>query len=259
MSSSPLSTGSSPAASDSKGVKLPKLDVLTFDGNILNWCSFWEQFRVSVHNCSTLSDSEKLVYLQHLLKDGSAKSIIEGLSCSGDNYSEAEECFQALFDHPRLIHQTHVRMISEAPALKGRHWQGIMSFTRYDATAPSCSQGHGLRASWYVHHLYWSLNWIRTPCLSGSDTAKSQLTFLTSLRCWNSELKLRRCLSLITTALPEVGIPLTEEAITPLNQLLPSLPIQILPLIASSVEQTNIHSTSARRSSLFFMRRCYLR
>ena len=44
-------------SSDGKGVKLPKLDVPTFDGNILNWQSFWEL------NCSNLSDSEKLVYL----------------------------------------------------------------------------------------------------------------------------------------------------------------------------------------------------
>ena len=117
-SSSPLSTGSSPVTSVSKGVKLPKLDVPTFDGNILNWRSFWEQFHVSVHDRSTLSDSERLVYLQHSLKDGSAKSVIEGLSRSGDNYSEAIECLQACFDRPRLIHQTHVRMISEAPALK---------------------------------------------------------------------------------------------------------------------------------------------
>ena len=110
--------GSSLAASDSKGVKLPKLDVPTFDGNILNWRSFWEQFCVSVHDRSSLSNSEKLVYLQQSLKDGSAKSVIEGLSRLGENYLEAIECLQARFDRPRLIHQTHVRMISEAPALK---------------------------------------------------------------------------------------------------------------------------------------------
>jgi hypothetical protein len=33
-----------------KGVRLPKLDVPTFDGNLLNWRSFWEQFRISVHD-----------------------------------------------------------------------------------------------------------------------------------------------------------------------------------------------------------------
>ena len=117
-SSTSPSTASSLPVPDSKGVRLPKLEVPTFDGNILNWRCFWEQFRVSVHDRSSLSDSEKLVYLQHSLKDGSAKNVIEGLSRSGDNYSEAVECLQARFDRPPLIHQTHVRMIAEAPALK---------------------------------------------------------------------------------------------------------------------------------------------
>ena len=103
---------------DSKGVKLPKLDVPTFDGNILNWKSFWEQFCVSVHRRTNLSDSEKLVYLQHALKGGSAKQVIEGLSRSGEYYAEAIESLQSRFDRPRLIHQTHVRMILEAPSLK---------------------------------------------------------------------------------------------------------------------------------------------
>ena len=75
---------SSLPASDSKGEKLPKRDAPTFDGNILNWRSFWEQFCVSVHDRFSLSDSEKLVYLQHSLKDGTAKNVIEGLSLSGD-------------------------------------------------------------------------------------------------------------------------------------------------------------------------------
>lgn len=67
-----------------KGVKLPKLDVPQFDGNLIHWRSFWEQFNISIHSRSTLSDSEKLVYSQHSLKDGSAKGVIEGLSRLGE-------------------------------------------------------------------------------------------------------------------------------------------------------------------------------
>ncbi len=103
---------------DSKGIKLPKLEVPTFDGNILNWKSFWEQFCVSIHNRPSLSDSEKLVYLQSALKESSAKCTIEGLSRSGEYYAEAIECLQSRYDRPHLIHQTHVKMILEATPLK---------------------------------------------------------------------------------------------------------------------------------------------
>ena len=58
------------------------------------------------------------MYQQHALKDGSAKQDIEGLSCSGEYYSKAIACLNARFDRPRLIYQTHVRMILDAPAPK---------------------------------------------------------------------------------------------------------------------------------------------
>ena len=103
---------------DFKGVKLPKLDVPTFDGQVVNWRSFWEQFEVSVNSQTVLSDSEKLVYLKHALKDGSANKVIEGLSRTGDHYQEAIELLKSRYNHPRLIHQTHVQKILEAPCLR---------------------------------------------------------------------------------------------------------------------------------------------
>ena len=58
----------------------------------------------------------KCVYLPQSLKNESAKSAIEGLSHSGEYYTEAVQKY--CYDCPCLIHQTHVRMILEAPPLK---------------------------------------------------------------------------------------------------------------------------------------------
>ena len=44
--------------------------------------------------------------------------MIEGLSRSGECYNEAIDSLRARYDHPRLIHQTHVKKIMEATALK---------------------------------------------------------------------------------------------------------------------------------------------
>lgn len=106
------------SVADGKGVKLPKLDVPTFDGDILHWKQFREQFCVSVHDRSSLTNAEKLAYLQQALKNGSAKSTFEGLSQSGAHYVEAVGCLKTRYDRPRLIHQAHVRLILEAPPLK---------------------------------------------------------------------------------------------------------------------------------------------
>ena len=51
LSSFTLSTTSS-TAFDGKGVKLPKLDVPTFGGDVLQLRQIWEQFSVSVHDRS---------------------------------------------------------------------------------------------------------------------------------------------------------------------------------------------------------------
>ena len=98
--------------------KLPKLDVPTFNGNVLSWQQFWEQFEVSVHSCSRLSNAEKPVYLQQAIKNGSARTCIEGLSCSGDQYEEAVACLKGRYNRPHLIHRGHVRTIMEAPPIR---------------------------------------------------------------------------------------------------------------------------------------------
>ena len=58
------------------------------------------------------------MYLQYSLKDGRAKGVIEGLSQSGDCYSEGIKSLKGCYDHPLLIRQTHVRIILEATSLR---------------------------------------------------------------------------------------------------------------------------------------------
>ena len=111
-------TASAPTSVESSGVKLPRIDVPTFDGQVINWNSFWEQFNISIHSRTKLSNTEKLVYLKQSLKDGTAKGVIEGLSKSGEHYEEAIKSLKARYYRPRLIHQTHIRMILEAASLK---------------------------------------------------------------------------------------------------------------------------------------------
>ena len=37
------------------------------------------------------------------------KHVVEGLSSSGDDYSEVADCLQKRYDRPRLIYQMHVQ------------------------------------------------------------------------------------------------------------------------------------------------------
>ena len=109
-------------AGEAKGVKLLKPDVPTYSGSILNWRSFWEHFTISVHDRLNLSNSEKLVYLQQILKGGS----IEGLSHTGGNYEEAIQCIKTRYNRPHLIHQAHVKTTLDTLPLLERRFVSCM-------------------------------------------------------------------------------------------------------------------------------------
>ena len=107
--------GSPSSTADVAGVKLPKLEVPTFDWDILrSGNSFVCQYTVG----PTLTYTEKLDYLQNSLKDGAAERNIESLTKSSELYEEAVKCLKSWYDWPRLIHQTHVHKIFDAPSLK---------------------------------------------------------------------------------------------------------------------------------------------
>ena len=49
------------------GIQLPRIKVPTFNGNLLNWRIFWEQFDSAIHSKPQLTDSYKLTYLREAL------------------------------------------------------------------------------------------------------------------------------------------------------------------------------------------------
>ena len=100
------------------GAKLPRIEIPTFDGNILSWRLFWEQFQAAVHDKPHLEDIDKLTYLRDALKNGPARNVVQGLTQTAESYQEAVRCLKERYDRPRLIHREHVRNILQAPPLK---------------------------------------------------------------------------------------------------------------------------------------------
>ena len=105
-------------ASASPGVRLPKISIPTFDGKILSWKSFWEQFDATIHSKAGLNDIEKLTYLQDALKDSPARFMIQGLTRTSENYEEAIKCLKERYDRPRLVQEEHIRSIGDAVPVK---------------------------------------------------------------------------------------------------------------------------------------------
>ena len=69
-------------------VKLLKLQLHSFSGNLTHWTSFWDSFQTVVHNNEQLSDIEKFNYLNSLLQH-TARESISGFALTAANYQQA--------------------------------------------------------------------------------------------------------------------------------------------------------------------------
>ena len=97
-------------------VKLPKLDMLTFSGDKLKWSEFWDAFENAVHNKKKMSNVEKFNYLKSKVS-GEARSAIQGLTLSNENYGVAIDLLKERFGNEQEIIDLHYnQMINMFPA-----------------------------------------------------------------------------------------------------------------------------------------------
>ena len=71
-------------------VKLPKIDLPTFDGDVLSWQSYYQSIKVSVVDNPSFADVQKLEYLMRSLK-GSAAEAVKGFAVIQENYQPVLE------------------------------------------------------------------------------------------------------------------------------------------------------------------------
>lgn len=97
-------------------VKLPKLQLVSFDGNVLKWNEFWDCFKASVHQNESLSEVDKMNYLKAQLS-GVAKEAIAGLASTTANYENAIKTLERRFGNKRVIINGHYSVLATlAPA-----------------------------------------------------------------------------------------------------------------------------------------------
>lgn len=84
---------------------LPRMELPKFDGDVLKWYQFWDQFSSNIHD-RNISDVDKLLYLQSVL-EGNAKQAIEGLDTTHKNYTIAVNTLKERFGKPSVIIDAH--------------------------------------------------------------------------------------------------------------------------------------------------------
>ena len=95
--------------------KLPKFQLIKFDGNPLKYQSFWDCFESAVHKDGDEDDISKFILLKGTL-EGEAVTAIEGLSLTSENYAKALELLKERFgDEQRLIEAYMEELLSITP------------------------------------------------------------------------------------------------------------------------------------------------
>ena len=97
MSARPLDTSSSADTA----MRLPKLQLPNFDGNILKWPEFWDVFESSVDK-QNIAKVSKFSYLKGALR-GTAFTAISGIALTNDNYDVTVTLLKQKFGRPDSI------------------------------------------------------------------------------------------------------------------------------------------------------------
>ncbi|XP_006815922.1 uncharacterized protein LOC100369222 [Saccoglossus kowalevskii] len=101
-----------------KTISLPKLQLPTFNGNILQWVSFYDAFKSAVHSDSNLEDVQKFQYLRAQLT-GEAARAIEGLQLTDSNYRHAIQILVDRYGQNHKIIAAYMKSLWEMPKPTG--------------------------------------------------------------------------------------------------------------------------------------------
>jgi len=82
-------------------ISFPKLQLQTFDGNLLQWQKSWDTFKAAADQ-QNLPSVAKFSYLKSALK-GAAVATISGVSVNNENYDMAILLIRDRFGRPEKI------------------------------------------------------------------------------------------------------------------------------------------------------------
>ena len=101
-------------------VRLPKLTIKPFNGQLTMWTPFWDSFSSTIHENPELSSVDKFNYLRSLVTH-SALEAISGLTLTGANYDEAVDVLRKRFGNKQLIINKHMEYMLNADGVSSQH------------------------------------------------------------------------------------------------------------------------------------------
>ena len=95
--------------------RLPKLALPIFEGNVLEWQSFWDSYESDIHTNQSFSNVQRFTYLKSLLKY-EALQTVSGFAITNVNYYKAVALLHERYGQKRRIVQTYMQALLDLPA-----------------------------------------------------------------------------------------------------------------------------------------------
>lgn len=90
-----------------KTVQLPKLNLPTFSGDLMDWATFRSQFKTAVDSNTELDQEHKLAYLRDAIKDPAVRSLLFSSAARDGLYAEVVATLHQRYDKRRIIHANY--------------------------------------------------------------------------------------------------------------------------------------------------------
>ena len=92
-----------------------KLTLDKFNGELLSWQSFWDQYSVAIHTNGSLSDIEKFNYVRSYLTDLTTGECIKGLSLTSASYQKAVEILKERYGNKQILISSYMDVLVKLP------------------------------------------------------------------------------------------------------------------------------------------------
>ncbi|XP_041785439.1 uncharacterized protein LOC121600669 [Anopheles merus] len=110
------STLNSSGRSGAVNLRLPKIELPTFDGDSTKWLTFRDRFVAMIDSASEIPNIMKLQYLLSSLK-GEVGLLFEHTTLTADNYEVTWAALLKRYDNPRTLIREYYRKIHHLPAV----------------------------------------------------------------------------------------------------------------------------------------------
>ncbi|XP_058817142.1 uncharacterized protein LOC131680444 [Topomyia yanbarensis] len=107
-------------------VRLPKIDLPTFDGDINNWIPFRDAYTALIHRNNDLQPVDKFHYFMAALK-GPVRKLLDIISITADNYKVAWDLLVGRYDNKRLFIKNHISDLFAIESVRKESSDSILS------------------------------------------------------------------------------------------------------------------------------------